>query len=58
MKKTESSDPTQDEDLEISGDGDIITITAGDTTLEIDVSPGTGDLEVTVNGTTTTITSA
>lgn len=58
MKKTASSDPTQDEDLEISGDGDVITITAGDTTLEINVSPATGDLEITANGTTTTITSA
>ena len=58
MKKSEFSDPTQDEDLEISGDGDVITITAGDITLEIDVSPDTGDLEITANGTTATITSA
>ena len=58
MKKSEFSDPTQDEDLEITGDGDVITITAGDVTLEIDVSPDSGDLKITANGSSVNITSA
>ncbi len=58
MKKTEKSDPTQDGDLEITSSSDVLTLNAGDVTLKIDVSPDGNDLEVTVDGTTASITSA